>query len=290
MMAVEDILRTCLVPDEPGFTVTLDPALQGLPGAAHGGSVPALFDEAVGRAGARRLTSHYAKRVPVGAPLRLRVTPDADGATCALFDGDGVPLVEGGVRGLGPASPSPADGPTRLPDPSAQSLPVSRGCFVCGVENALGLGVPVVFDEERVWATWWPRTATRWPRAVDAGQSRLAPLALTALLDEVAFWLGALATGESGLTTDLAITLQRDAALRSPLVVTGDRRRVAPRARDLRYVETAVDAIDGDGALVATATITFVVIRGAARRLAAALREVNPPAVVGRAFPRYETA
>ena len=155
---------------------------------------------------------------------------------------------------------------------------------MCGIDNALGLRARVVFDDEQVWAAWRPR------EGLHTGAGRLAPLALTALLDEVAFWLGALATGESGMTTELSITLHRDVAPAGTLVVTGDRRRVTPRPHDPRYLETAVAAIDGDGDVIATATITFVVIRGAARRLAATLQGSNPTAVVRRVFPRSGSA
>jgi acyl-coenzyme A thioesterase PaaI-like protein len=284
MVTLEEVVRKSLWRDGPGFAVMLDPILQGFPGAAHGGSVLALFDAAAGRVGTRRLAGRYDKRVPLDVPLRLRVTPDTDGAVCRLVDGEGAPLVEGGVHGLSPASTSPVAVAPRLRGTSDQPLPVSRGCLVCGVDNALGLRARVVFDDEQVWAAWRPR------EGLHTGAGRLAPLALTALLDEVAFWLGALATGESGMTTELSITLHRDVAPAGTLVVTGDRRRVTPRPHDPRYLETAVAAIDGDGDVIATATITFVVIRGAARRLAAALQESNPPAVVRRVFPRYGSA
>ena len=60
----------------------------------------------------------------------------------------------------------------------------------------------------------------------------LAPLALTTLLDEAAFWLGALATGEAGMTTELRVTLHDSAPADGPITVTGLRScRASPAGR-----------------------------------------------------------
>jgi len=61
---------------------------------------------------------------------------------------------------------------------------------------------------------------------------------------------------------------------------------VRPRGDDPRYRETDVVAL-ADGAVVATARITFVVVRGAARRLVAGMLAMNDPACVRRVFPAY---
>src|SRR5436305_154700 len=91
-------------------------------------------------------------------------------------------------------------------DPALQGLPDTarggyprplwRGSFACGTETAVGLRARLAFDADTVRGTWQPRA----PRRRDDGS--LAPAALTTLLDEAAFWLGALATGESGMTTE----------------------------------------------------------------------------------------
>ena len=44
---------------------------------------------------------------------------------------------------------------------------------------------------------------------------------------------------------------------------------------------------DPDGRLVATADITFVAVRGAARKLASWVAPLNPPEVLHRIFPAY---
>ncbi|PYN74990.1 MAG: hypothetical protein DMD97_16080 [Candidatus Rokuibacteriota bacterium] len=129
-------------------------------------------------------------------------------------------------------------------------------------------------------ATWRPRDGFR------RADGSLAPAALTALLDEAAFWLGALKTGESGMTTELRVTLHGPAPFGSPVVVRGARAAVQARAGDQRYWDTDVEARI-DGAVVATAGITFVAVRGAARRLVTGMLAINDPARVQRVFPAY---
>ncbi len=132
--------------------------------------------------------------------------------------------------------------------------------------------------------TWTPR-----PGFADAG-GRLAPVALTTLLDEAAFWLGALATGEAGMTTELRVTLHAEAAAGSAITVAGARAAVRPRADDPRYTDTALTARDADGRLVASAAITFVAVRGAARRLVTGMLAVSEPELLRRVFPSYTPA
>ncbi|HET7344195.1 MAG TPA: hypothetical protein VFL90_22210, partial [Methylomirabilota bacterium] len=158
---------------------------------------------------------------------------------------------------------------------------ISRSCFACGTANALGLGVQLRADDVAVGGRWRPR------RGFAAADGTLAPLALTTLLDEAAFWLGALATGESGMTTELRVTLHAPAAAGDEITIAGARADVHARPDDTRYWRTAVAARDAGGRLVASAAITFVAVRGAARRLATGLLAVNPPEIVRRVFPAY---
>jgi hypothetical protein len=255
--------------------VVLDPAFQGLPDTAHGGSVLAVFDAVAALDGPRVLAGRYVRRVPLGLPLALAVARDGDGTSCTLTDQAGGLLVEGrvDVAADAPVLPPAAVTADGLP------LPVSRGCLACGVDNPVGLRARLVADDCTVSATWTPRP----PLQAHGG---LAPVALTTLLDETAFWLGALATGESGMTTELDVTLRRIPAADADVTVWGERALVRPRPDDARYWDTRVEAWDGSGA-VASARITFVAVRGAARRLVAALRSFNPSEVVQRVFPAY---
>jgi acyl-coenzyme A thioesterase PaaI-like protein len=109
---------------------------------------------------------------------------------------------------------------------------------------------------------------------------------LTTLLDEAAFWLGALATGESGMTTELRVSLHRPAPFGAVITVSGSRAAVRPRGDDPRYQETSIVAY-ADGRIVATARIVFVAVRGAARRLVTGMLAMNDPACVQRVFPAY---
>jgi hypothetical protein len=261
--------------------LTLDGALQGLPDTAHGGSVLALFDLVAAPGGPRRLDGHYLKRVPLGVPLRLRTRRGPDGCHLELSEREAV-LVRGRVAAAAP--PDGTNAVVPLPADDAMALPISRTCFACGVDNALGLRARLRADADAVGGTWTPR-----PGFADAG-GRLAPVALTTLLDEAAFWLGALATGEAGMTTELRVILHAEAAAGSAITVAGARAAVRPRADDPRYTETALTARDADGRLVASAAITFVAVRGAARRLVTGMLAVSEPELLRRVFPSYTPA
>ncbi|MBI1737279.1 MAG: hypothetical protein HYR51_19070 [Candidatus Rokubacteria bacterium] len=272
----DSLLRASVEPLADGTVLALDPGFQGLPGMAHGGTVLALFDAVAGHAGPRRVRGHYMKKVPLGADLTLRREAVGAGVKVAL-DAGSTRVVDGIVSAAAPAAtPRP-----KPPAPhAAHPLPLSTSCFVCGVQNPLGLHAALGFDDETVHGVWRPRETVR------AADGTLAPIALTALLDEAAFWLGALATGESGMTTELEVTLLRPVPFGEPVTIAGDRSRVAPRA-DARYAETEVTAFAPDGTAAATARITFVAVRGAARRLAGWLAQTNAPDVIRRVFPTY---
>jgi acyl-coenzyme A thioesterase PaaI-like protein len=275
MTTSQILLRRSLHAGRAGLQLTLDPAFQGLPGTAHGGSVLAAFDAAAALGGTRRVAGLYRRRVPLAIPLDLEMARADGGARCRLYDAGSV-LVEGRI--------DPGD----LPDVSAPPaitegapLPVSTTCFVCGVENAVGLQARPWFDDAAVGCTWTP------PERFRNGDGSLPSIALLALLDEAAFWLGALASGESGMTTDLAVTLAARVPFDTTLTVSGERARVQPVANDRRYWQTQVEASDDTGRLVATADITFVAVRGAARKLASWVAPLNPPEVLHRIFPTY---
>jgi acyl-coenzyme A thioesterase PaaI-like protein len=278
-MATTEALRHAIEGDGAERVLTLDPAFQGLPDTAHGGSLLAVFDAVAGRGGARVIEGQYHRRVPLGVPLALRIGEDGEARAFELAEAGAV-LARGRVSpGGGTGGPSPA-----LPAPAAPALPVSRTCFACGTDNPLGLRLRLRADDAAVGGTWTPRPG------FTAFDGTLAPVALTTLLDEVAFWLGALATGESGMTTTLHVTLHRPVAAGTRLLVAGSRAEVRPRPGDPRYLHTSVVALDEAGRPVASAAITFVAVRGAARRLVAGLLAVNPPELLRRVFPGYARA
>ena len=277
MITIDSTLRRALEVSGRDLILTLDPALQGLPETAHGGSVLAVFDALAAAAAPREVSGTYHRRVPLGVPLALQQAREELAHTFVLSDPSSKNvLVEGrvmlGVNGEGAANGAASD--SRLP------LPVSRTCFACGTDNDLGLRARLGFDDDTVGATWEPRPPFR------RADGTLAPAALTTLLDEAAFWLGALATGESGMTTELRVSLHRPAPFGAVITVSGSRAAVRPRGDDPRYQETSIVAY-ADGRIVATARIVFVAVRGAARRLVTGMLAMNDPACVQRVFPAY---
>src|SRR6059036_841630 len=280
MTTIDATLRSALEVSGRDLILTLDPALQGLPDTAHGGSVLAVFDALAEATAPREVSGTYHRRVPLGIPLALQ-RAQADAAhTFALSDPSSKNvLVEGRVVPAG----SPGDAATNWRGAASAGrypLPVSRTCFACGTDNDLGLRARLGFDADTVGGTWEPRASFR------RADGSLAPAALTTLLDETAFWLGALATGESGMTTELRVSLHRPVPFGPRVTVSGARDAVRPRGDDPRYWETDVVAC-ADGEVVATARITYVAVRGAARRLVTGMLGMNDPACVRRVFPAY---
>ena len=277
MTSIERLLDQSLSAD----SLALPETFQGFPGMAHGGSVLAAFD-ALGRrrgaAGPREIFGHYRRKVPLNTPLRIEVLDSEGGIDFRLSD-ETHRLVEGRVR----PGAVPARGPEIPGDPSGGfPLPISSSCFACGIKNFMGLQAALRFDDRRVWAEYVPRE----PFRTDDG--RLSTAVLTTLLDEAAYWLGALDTGESGMTTELRVTLHRDAiGFGEPLIVIGERERVGQGADDPRYRTTEPAILTANGELLATGRITFVVIKGAAKRLVTGILAVNPPEVLRRIFPGY---
>ncbi|HYS18861.1 MAG TPA: PaaI family thioesterase [Candidatus Binatia bacterium] len=285
MTTIDATLRHALEVSGRDLILTLDPALQGLPETAHGGSVLAVFDALADAATPREVSGIYRRRVPLGMPLTLLRTRADSTETFVLSDSSATVLVDGRVAPLAAATAAVVDDAPLLEAPDggdarAHPLPVSRACFACGTDNELGLRVRLEFDADAVRGTWQPRACFR------RADGSLAPAALTTLLDEAAFWLGVLATGESGMTTELRVSLHRPAPFGARVTVTGARGAVRPRGDDPRYQETEIVA-RADGQVVATARITFVVVRGAARRLVTGMLAINDPTCVRRVFPAY---
>lgn len=277
MTTTEAALREAVSGDGDTALLTLAPAFQGLPDTAHGGSVLAVFDAIARWGGAHTVIGHYRKRVPLGTPLPLKIRRTQAAVGFQLLDDSRALLVEGAVIAAATAAPR-ADTPAAAGEP----LPVSSRCFACGVDNPLGLQARLRFDARAVWTQWQP------PARFRAADGALAPVGLTTLLDETAFWMGALATGEAGMTTELRVTLHDGARAQETITVVGARASASARPDDGRYWDTAITAHAG-GRVVASATITFVAVRGAARKLVASMLAMNERDVLVRVFPGYAT-
>src|SRR3989442_2044770 len=100
MTTIDATLRHALEVSGRDLILTLDPALQGLPETAHGGSVLAVFDASADAPAPREVSGIYRRRVPLGTPLTL-LRSRADSAEIFLLsDPAGNALVDGRVAPL----------------------------------------------------------------------------------------------------------------------------------------------------------------------------------------------
>jgi hypothetical protein len=89
------------------------------------------------------------------------------------------------------------------------------------------------------------------------------------------------------MTTDLRVTLHHPVPVAAAITVIGRRAEVRTKTDDGRYYVTRLAAFAEDGGVAATAQITFVAVRGAAKRLVTGLLAMNDAAVLHRVFPAY---
>lgn len=187
-------------------------------------------------------------------------------------------LVSGRVADL-PAALAVAPGWTGGDGPS---LPMSDDCLACGAQNPLGLQVALAFDDDGVWARLTPRVPWR------AGGGRLHPALAPVLLDEVAWWLGALTMKQGGLTNRLAVSLhESDAPFEGALVAAGRFADVTPIDRKRTFWRTESTLSTASGRVLATASIVF---RGGAdysEQQMAYFKPRTSPDVFRRMFPNY---
>src|SRR5262244_1928936 len=101
MITVDATLRHALEVSGRDLILTLDPALQGLPETAHGGSVLAVFDTLAGVTAPREICGLYRRRVPLGLPLTLKRAREDSSELFTLCDQTDAVLVDGRVAPLG---------------------------------------------------------------------------------------------------------------------------------------------------------------------------------------------
>jgi len=257
--------------------------LQSWPGIVHGGCLVALVDAAaarLGRAlGPRRLEGRLTSSVPVETALDLAVER-SDGAVALSIRQAGQTLTSGGVEALSRDSES---APSAWRGGSGGfPLPMSEQCLACGADNPLGLQVSLAFDDEGVWARLVPREPWR------AGGDRLHPALAPVILDEVAWWLGALVMKEGGLTNRLAVALHEpEAPFEGALVAAGRFADVTPIDRKRTFWRTQCALSTASGAPIATAAIVF---RGGAdysERQIPYFKSRTPAGIFRRMFPAY---
>jgi hypothetical protein len=257
-------------------------SLQSWPGIVHGGCLVGLVDAAVmrlGRApGPRRVGGRLTSSVPTETALDLQVDRGAGAVGLTILQ-DGHTLTSGSVADL-PAAPATARAWTG--GGGGSRLPMSDYCLACGAGNPLGLQVALSFDEEGVWARLTPRAP--WRAAGDRLHPGLAPV----LLDEVAWWLGALVMKEGGLTNRLAVSLHEpDAPFDGALVASGRFADVTPVDRKRTFWRTESTLSTSTGTLIATASIVFRGGTDYSERQMAYFKPRTPPDVFRRMFPNH---
>ena len=272
------------VPAEGHAPLHASPLLQSWPGIVHGGGMVALFDSVATRLGAasasRTIDARLTSSVPTGVALSLEGRRDDDGTIrMTVMEGEQT-LASGAVGGLD-RNDVGIDAIWSGGD-DGWPLPGTDHCLACGALNPLGLGARLRFDEHGVWARVEP--GTRWLEDNGGPHPALGPV----LLDEVAWWLGALAMREGGLTNRLHLTVSEPrGAPKTPFVAAGrfDRVTSVDRRRSFWRTETALASADGQ--VLATASIVF---RGGPEysdRQMNHFRRRTPPDVFRRMFPNH---
>ncbi len=278
-MTVEDALRRAIARAAQG-EVVFPRDFQGFPATVHGGAVAALFYRLTTPRPPVRLRMALLRSVPTDSGLRL--TTGSAGATARLaLAQDGRPLADGELtRGdLPPLDPAPALAAWRARTGPETVLPRTATCLACGSANPLGLALSLRTTERFLWCEYAP------PERYRAPDGSLHPALATIALDELGWWLGALARQECGVTTEVVFSLARRLPW-GPLLLLGDRGAVRgdedPRGR---YVRGHGLLLGGDGRLLAAAEVRFAGSPAYTRRLLEPFLETTDPERLFRLFP-----
>jgi hypothetical protein len=219
--------------------------------------------------------------VPIVTPLVLEGGAREDGASVTVLHG-GQTLssasvsVGAGAIGARSALPSWRGGA------NGWTLPMSDECLACGSRNPLGLRTALRFDDEGVWARLEPPA----PWLVEPAWSHaaLAPV----LLDEVAWWLGALTMREGGLTNRIQVMLHAATLPAArPLLAIGRFEDVEPVDRKRAFWRTAGFLFDADGELLASAAVVFRGGTDYSARQVPFFKARTEPRTFARMFPNY---
>ncbi len=279
-MTIEDALREALAEATRG-RVTFRRDFQGFPGTVHGGAVGALFYRTTTPQPPVRLRLDLRRGVPTEIPLRLTTGSAGGVARLALLQGERRLADATLARDVElPREPSAVVTAWARPSrtPSGQ-IPGTATCLACGSANALGLQIRFFFDERFVWREYTPREEYR------AADGSVHPALATIVLDELGWWLGALAKGECGVTTEVTITVFRELPF-GPLLALGDRAAVRaaedPRGRDCRAEGLLAT---GTGEVLAAGEVRFTGSRAYTKRLVRPFLETTDPETLFHLFP-----
>jgi len=279
-MTIEDALRHTLA-EAPQGRVTFARDFQGFPGTVHGGAVAALFYRVTTPRPPVHLRMELLRGVPTETALALE-TGRAGARPRLALALDGRRLAEAELA-RGDVPPFDADllladwraAPTPLGE-----VPATATCLACGSANPLGLAVRFRFNDRFLWREYVPRPSYR------AADGSLHAALVAIALDELGWWLGALAQGECGVTTEIAITVYRRLPF-GPLLMLGDRAAVQvdddPRGRYVRGVGALLTA---DGTLLARAEVRFAGSRAYTKRLLQPFLDTTASETFFALFPR----
>ena len=277
-MTIDEALRLAAAEAARGV-VTFPADLHGFPGIAHGGAVAAVFHRLTLPRPPVALRVELIRGVPTATPLGLRTGSAGATARLALTQGQRL-LAEATLHREGLEAPdlAPLRDRWRGDRDATAEVPGTTTCLACGSANPLGLGIRFLVNDRFLWREYVPPAPylTR-----DGAHPALALI----LLDELGWWLGALAQQECGVTTDVQITLF-EAIPDAPLLVIGDRTSVRndgdPRGR---YSRVSGALLGPDGELLATADVRFAGSRAYTRRLVEPFLGTTPIDELARWFP-----
>jgi hypothetical protein len=159
-----------------------------------------------------------------------------------------------------------------------EEIPGTATCLACGSTNPLGVGIRFLVNDRFLWRECDPPAPYRLRRGAH-------PALALILLDELGWWLGALAQRECGVTTEVRITLF-ESLPPGPLLIVGNRTAVQkdddPRGR---YSRATGAVLGPDGAVLATADVRFGGSRAYTRRLVEPFLRNTPLDELARWFP-----
>ena len=221
-------------------------------------------------------------RLTASVPIATELVLDGrarDGGASVTVVHDGQTLSSASVS----AGPGPASAPAGWRGGArGWILPMSEDCLACGARNPLGLQTALRFDDEGVWARVEPRAP--WLVEPARAHAALAPV----LLDEVAWWLGALTMREGGLTNRIKVTLHAATLPAArPLLALGRFADVEPVDRKRTFWRTAGFLFGGEGELLATAAIVFRGGTDYSARQVPYFKARTEPDAFARMFPNY---
>jgi hypothetical protein len=259
-VTIDEALRQATA-DAARGVVTFPADLHGFPGTAHGGAVAAVFHRLTLPRPPVALRVELLRGVPTAVPLGLQTGSVGATARLALRQGDR-PLAEATLHrdGLTPPDVTRLRGAWARHGQPEGEVPGTATCLACGSANPLALGTRFLMNDRFLWRECHPPATYR-------TRGGTHPALALILLDELGWWLGALAQKECGVTTDVRVTLF-EALPVGPMLVLGDREAVGadddPRGR---YSRTSPVVLGPDGTLLATAEIRFAGSRAYTRRL-----------------------